>query len=260
MAFEKLVIQSLPAAVVIKNFVKNEKNSNYEIFLLEYLNKSKFFQEKSGNTNYISPSNESNGECDAITPKFQIDFKLLASASFLQGIQETSNSILSHSPGLVFYGNPRTTEKEYRLTWIHSLNILKTVEEFWHILLENKRKKENSDDYDILNVLKALKKKKNLLLFCPIKLSFEKEICFREATDEIGDFFMHYFNKLAQFREQVSNKETFILAVYNNDFLLYTFQSSEFKFLESLETDKSPTYTKLLQYSNPLFGIANIDE
>lgn len=137
---------------------------------------------------------------------------------------------------------------------------LKNSRRIWQILLKNKNKKENPDDYDILNVLKALKKKKNLLLFCPITLYFEKDTDFTEATDEIGEFFTYYFSKLAQFREQASDKESFILAVYNNVFLLYTFQSSKFKFLESLETDKLLTFTKLLQYSNPLFGIANIDE
>ena len=37
----------MPAAVLLNNFVSNEKKSNYEFFLLEYLNQSHFFLEKS---------------------------------------------------------------------------------------------------------------------------------------------------------------------------------------------------------------------
>ena len=169
-------------------------------------------------------------------------------------------AIISDSSGITIYGTPRNTKKEYPITWIHSLNILKTEEEFWQILSENKSKKENPDDYDILKVLKALKKNKNLLLFCPIKLYFEKEVSFSEATKEIGDFFTFYFRKFAQFREQASDKETFILIVYDSVFLLYTFKTTGFNFLECLEAIKLPTYRKLLQYSDPLFGLVSLDE
>ena len=39
----RLKAEILPATILLNNFVTNEQDSNYEIFLLEYLNKSSFF-------------------------------------------------------------------------------------------------------------------------------------------------------------------------------------------------------------------------
>lgn len=44
---KRLKAEIMPAAVLLNNFISNEKDSNYEFYLLEYLNQSQFFQEKS---------------------------------------------------------------------------------------------------------------------------------------------------------------------------------------------------------------------
>ena len=44
---KRLKAEIIPAAVLLNNFISNGKDSNYEFYLLEYLNQSQFFQEKS---------------------------------------------------------------------------------------------------------------------------------------------------------------------------------------------------------------------
>lgn len=51
---EKVVIEENPAAVILNKFITGEEDSNYEIFLLEYVNQSKYFQEKSMHEKYVS--------------------------------------------------------------------------------------------------------------------------------------------------------------------------------------------------------------
>lgn len=64
-------VETIPAAVVLNNFVKNEEDSNYELFLLEFLNLSDYFQRKSKYNLYQKPVKESNGECDAISIEYR---------------------------------------------------------------------------------------------------------------------------------------------------------------------------------------------
>lgn len=51
-------VETIQAAVVLNNFVKNEEDSNYELFLLEFLNRSKYFQGKSKYNLYQKPAKE----------------------------------------------------------------------------------------------------------------------------------------------------------------------------------------------------------
>ncbi|SHO48699.1 hypothetical protein [Anaerocolumna xylanovorans] len=63
--FDKILREKLlPSELIIKDFVKGEPECNYENYLLEIVNKSSFFREKSEEENFVSPQIESNGECD----------------------------------------------------------------------------------------------------------------------------------------------------------------------------------------------------
>lgn len=86
----------LPPELTIKDFIKGEKQCNYEVYLLEFVNKSSFFRNKSNGENYIKPQSESNGECDCNSSIYELDFKLMASKTALQ-----ASSILSPQKSLL---------------------------------------------------------------------------------------------------------------------------------------------------------------
>jgi hypothetical protein len=67
------------------------KKENYEPLLLECLNRSPFFKEKSGG-GLASPKSESNSECDALGRNgyYNIDFKCLISEDGAKNMSETS--------------------------------------------------------------------------------------------------------------------------------------------------------------------------
>ena len=93
----RIKFKLLPPATIIKNFVDGEPDCNYENYLLELLNKSSHFKDK-GQSPFSKPLNENNGQCDAISKSYEIDFKLLSSSTRLQA---------SHlfSPGISNYGD-----------------------------------------------------------------------------------------------------------------------------------------------------------
>ena len=43
---ERLNASIMPGTVLLNDFVTNEKNCNYEFYLLEYVNVSQYFQKK----------------------------------------------------------------------------------------------------------------------------------------------------------------------------------------------------------------------
>ena len=257
---EKVVIEEIPAAVILNKFITGEEDSNYEIFLLEYVNQSKYFQEKSMHEKYVSPKSESNGECDAISSHYKMDFKLLSSASYLQALRMTSNSVTNAIPGVTLYGVPRTIGVEYTATWTHVLFRFKKLDDLLTIRCNEDNIVPKTDDYDVLNILKTMETKKNLLLFFPYKFSIDGKIEFDTMAKWIGNFLGNDFQELSRYREKVTEGfETYILTEYNKHFLLYSISSSGFEFLESFKASLLPTYQKLWEYADPFSNIESID-
>lgn len=74
-----LVAHLLPPEMIIKNFIQGDPDCNYEKYLLEFVNASTFFLSKFGGITYYRPESEESGQCDCISTRYQLDFKLVAS-------------------------------------------------------------------------------------------------------------------------------------------------------------------------------------
>ena len=99
----RLNFKQLPAALIIKGYIKNESGCNYENYLLELINKSSYFRSK-GKSEYNKPANENNGQCDAIANDYELNFKILLAASSLQASNLFSPSMSKVSDGITTYG------------------------------------------------------------------------------------------------------------------------------------------------------------
>ena len=82
--YENMKIGSLPASMIIDNFIHGIEPYRYSDYLLEIVNATPFFLERSRGEGYVNPSSEAHGECDCISTHYQLDFKLIASESKLQ--------------------------------------------------------------------------------------------------------------------------------------------------------------------------------
>ena len=96
----RIKFKLLPPATIIKNFVDGEPDCNYENYLLELLNKSSHFKDK-GQSPFSKPLNENNGQCDAISKNYEIDFKLLSSSTRLQASHLFSPGISNYGDGII---------------------------------------------------------------------------------------------------------------------------------------------------------------
>ena len=248
---KRLKAEIMPAAVLLNNFISNEKDSNYEFYLLEYLNQSQFFQEKSKHLEYKKPRSESNSEPDATSPSYEIDFKLLASRSYLRGLRLASPSVSVLCQGVTAYSSPREPNKYFRVGEIHKIFRSLTLDDMLY-LRENQNKKPLSDEIDILDVLNTIETEKNLLLFFPYRFSTKQEIKQDRLTLFLKEALKNDFIELAKYRSYtVPNFETYIITECNNFFLLFTFNPIGFEYVERISIHKLPTYIKLLNISRP---------
>lgn len=94
-----LKISYLPAPLIISKYVENKPNCNYEVYMRELLNVSKFFLEKSHQESYTAPDSEEKGQPDCISSSYNLDLKLLlpktvgiARSAFTESIVQFSDN------------------------------------------------------------------------------------------------------------------------------------------------------------------------
>lgn len=234
--------EMLPAPLIITDFVRGEKRCNYELYLLELINVSKWFSEEySGD--FQGPASESHGECDAINENYQLDFKLLASKTALQAKSILSPQIYTEN-GVTFFctskvdGNIRATRI---FAALRGLALNKLLE------IRNSGAKEHGIENDILEVLETLETKKNILLFFPYKFTFEKPHLYDEAINSITEALNHDFGAAFAFRNQYAKGyDTFLTCIYDKAFLIYCVCGEELQLCDSVATSDVKTFTRLL--------------
>ena len=106
MQYETMKSRILPAPMLISNFVKGIKPYTYEEYLIQIVNSSPYFLQKSNGTLYTHPLKEDHGEWDCISPEYAMDFKLIASESRLRALRLFSSQI-SVEDGVICYGAQR---------------------------------------------------------------------------------------------------------------------------------------------------------
>jgi len=232
----------LPAPLIIKGFVHGENICDYELYLRELINTSVWFSAKSPG-GFQKPVSESNGECDAINENYQLDFKLLASKTELQAQSILRPQIYTKN-GLTFFckskvdGNVQATRI---FAAFRGLTLDKLLE------IRNSDIKKYGVENDILEVLKTLETKKNILLFFPYKFTFEKLRLHNEAMESITEALNHDFSSALAFRNQCANGyDTFLTCIYEEVFLIYHVCNGQLRLCDSVATKDIETFTRLL--------------
>lgn len=256
---KELKSRVLPIPLIKKNFVGNEGDCNYELYLRELLNSSQYFMEKSDGEKFVEPPNEAYGQCDAITSKYEVDFKLVESTSYLEAASQYSRGVQQLVKGVVAHTAPIRKGKTIvsKLRWtlreVASYEYIDRIVHghFRHINMD-KRSLENigeQSNKDLQNFFNNVLMKKNLLLFLPEEFYFDENKCgLQEACHMIGEILTKDFSLSCQYRnEKVDDKDTYLCCLYDGMFVLYQFKEEEFVFVEHIETKESYIYTRLYE-------------
>lgn len=249
--------RQLPAALIIKKFVKNDPDCNYEIYLRETLNASSYFKKLSNGEKYYAPVKENNKECDAITDRYTIDFKLIESSSYLQAKHLYSASVQLYGQDIVACspskksGSTFVTKLHCALRDIHSFaQIESIINEKNFCIKMSERSTENMNQqliYDLKCFYNNLKTDKNLLLFIPQIFYLENEEYYEKVAVEIiqqaitTDFLLS-----CQYRQHLKlAKDTFICCIYSKSFLVFKFERNTFLLVDHIPLNKIQSFMNL---------------
>ena len=96
--------------MVRKDFIQGKNPSySYEDYLRDFVNCSEHFLKRSNGKPYRKPDSEAQGECDCISDKYAIDFKLFTSQSRMYTAKIFSPSI-EVTDDWISYGMPEKHE------------------------------------------------------------------------------------------------------------------------------------------------------
>lgn len=191
---------------------------SYEDYLLDILNWSRFFREKSDDrSEYVSPKSEDSGEADAISTGYQIDFKLLVDEEVMRGLNKNKPSVNRKyiKQGIIMVNdNPSPTP-------IPKKNILTDIMQITLEDIANDSYKSNTAKHFIQN----LEKNKNLFLYYPYEYISDKAY----PINAFATIFTQIFNiSLNHRKEKVPDKDTFICVKVNEYFLIFEWVGQAF--------------------------------
>jgi len=242
----------LDAAFIIRDFVTGETNCNYELYLTELINNSDLFMHKSNGQLFEWQAEQAHGECDVITETYSIDFKLLATESSLHGISVTSMRIekmkegfYAHRIGRYPPGKPFTYVRTAPALRNLSMKDLNIIEEHQKDKIEE----------NVSTILKTLRTKKNLMLFYPYVLSFSEPRSFEQGCESITNAFNEDLNNICTYRrEKAEHYDTFLCTIFEDHFLIFEEEHSNWVLKETVEMCCSKTYMTLVsQYGRDNF-------
>lgn len=237
-----LMYKVLSARMIVKGFIDGEESCNYEIYMRELINASSFFRLKSLGEEYMAPESESNGEPDAITSYYSLDFKLLIAETRMQAKRELSPSILKLSDGVIGEG-PSRLQGEQKVTNIcQAVRYLKK-EDFYKLINQASK---SFIEKDIVGYLKTLRVEKNIILFLPMIFSYDYDIDEQEAILRIETAVFRDLQESMKYRyENVSGFDTYVATIFEGKMIFYKLDENAISYIESVELNKSSTYVKL---------------
>ena len=239
---QELMYKQLPAHMIVKNFIEGEEDCNYEIYLRDFINESSFFSSLSNGNMFESPSSESDGECDAISTNYALDFKLMIATSRMEATSILSGRITKFEEGAYGFG-PSKVQGQMRCTLLCQALRYKDIS----VLEEIYSSKPGSrDEKDIKIFLEVLHTEKNILLFLPVVFSYTKEHSGEEGIAGIQQAISFDLKSSIEYRETYVKKyDTFLATLFEQKVLFFRLSSKSVEFLDSVDTIKSKTFMRL---------------
>lgn len=237
----------IPAPLVLNNYVNGLPKYSYEEYLLEFINLSNEFKKLSQGEMYHSPSSEAHSENDCISSKYSLDFKLIETSSYFNGLRNYSFRYSKYVNGCIatLLARKKGSTRMYLLMKClrgKSLNHLNNIYERKNKFNEDP---DNKDDKEILNYLQNLTTDKNLLLYYPHVFFYEDSSCVN--PDDIAKEISSDISASLKFRKEKVHKDTYLCTFTKNKFILFKENNNELVFIESIDTVKCKKFNEYLQ-------------
>jgi hypothetical protein len=257
MQYEDMKIDILPSGMIVDHFIQGIGPYRYSDYLLEIVNETPFFLDKSKGESYVNPFSEAHGECDCISTYYELDFKLIASKSKLQAKSIFSPQIF-YDKGVTYYCGSRVGShcKNYRP--IQATRIFAALRSLSLEDLLRIRKRElgdNQAEYDIIQLMKTLETDKNLFLFFPYNIYFDENNDILLGQDIAIQGIEADFRQVLTYRAQLRpNRDSYLCFLYSHRFVLTVWENTSLLFVDAIPIEKSPLFMKLMEFSGDMFS------
>lgn len=256
MKYETMKSRILPAPVLINNFIQGIEPYTYEAYLVEVVNATSYFLEKSNHELYTHPTKEDHGEWDCVSVGYAMDFKLIASESRLRALNLFSPQIVVEK-GFVCYCAPKMGPGNKRYRLISAVRIFAALR---FLNLDDLKEIRGEQTFrekahkDIRFLLEVLETDKNLFLFFPYNMSFNDEGSFEEGLDiALTGIGRDFHNSLLYRSEVCPNRDTYFCFVYAKHFIISVWVDEALRFLDAIPMQKSPLFMKLIDYVDAMY-------
>lgn len=242
MNYSSLHFRLLEAPLIIKNYVAGDTACNYETYLTEIINASSWFS-SAFPLPFCLPPSESDGECDAYSDKYGLDFKIIASKTAMQARSIYSFQIIKMMDGAYAHceskgkGSMNTTRFPQAIRG-------QTIEQL--LAIRKSATKKQGIENDIGEYFDTLEVEKNLLLFFPYRFSFEQPGDLQTDIRCIVKLCYEDFGTTLEYREKrYPSLDTFFVFLYDYYFVLCKWSKSSLRFLEAIPVERSNTFQHL---------------
>lgn len=228
-----------------KDFIENY-NSNYEIYLNEFVNNSKFVTDK-GNFKFKLTECQSNNEPDATNGIYNIEYKLFIDTETLLNKNWYSQNITIYTNGVRAYGISKKQGK-YTIVNLKCLISKYSLNDF--NMLKNKQN-PNKEEAKVKRFLEKLEIDKNIMFLIPNIYYYDGQKVTDESLEFIINKFSTDFYSSIKYRKQYANKDTYI-AFFIEDYIIFTKEINLKLFLyDKVKMNSSHTFKELNDISYP---------
>lgn len=256
MQYETMKSRILSAPILINNFVKGIGPYTYEQYLIEVVNSTPYFLQKSKGALYTHPEKEDHSEWDCVSSEYAMDFKLIASKSRLHALSLFSSQIYVNN-GIISYCAPRMQPSDKGYKPISATRIFAALRALNYNDLKEirgKHKFKNRVHEDVCILLKALETNKNLFLFFPYNMYFVDDGSFTEGLEIALKGIDNDFKTSLHYRsEMCPNRDTYLCFVYAKRFIISFWANGALQLVGTVPVQKSPFFMKLYGYTDTMF-------
>ena len=244
MKFDKkeILLEQLPAAVIVKNFINGHPADNEE-YLRDFINLSKLVTEK-GNEKFTLRNHreQSDRQSDIYNSNYELDFKILSDPRYMEGKNLLSRSITEITPGVTVYDKSKV-DGEQQACFINRCFRDKSLADLIKIRQNGSSLPEEKV---IIHILEEMSIDKHILFFLPFNFFFQGI----ETEDKVAQFLIKWINddlrELMEYRKEKVDKDTYISFISNQFFVISKEQEKELSLYDMVNTNQSELYKYLM--------------
>lgn len=260
---DKRLIEAVPGAERLKSamitpelFVKDLMQDysgrplyTYEEWTRELINHSNAFKELTRGAEFHAPVSEANGECDAVSDAYQLDFKLIFGKSMMRAVSLTSSRRVSDR-GITLEQLCRSHVKEQRGLRLHAILRDYSLAKLDELLKTESNKQLSEEVREARGLLRSISHSKNLLLIYPCRFEGIDRLPELEETANAALYY-DFRNVLDVRRIHHPGKDTF-LSYFCDDRMVVTRASGHgLSKFDDIMVAKSRTYMDIMRMRDP---------